>query len=296
MSKQKESLRAVQELIGKIQTYLNRARILLQQISEGKDPAKNPDGVHSTFDAMIGQLVPQAAPDHDAIQVVEGVFDGYFMLGSDKKKYPVPLNYSSKTKLIPGDVLKLRIMQDGKLIYKLIGQAPRQYLKATLSKSDDNKFTALSDNGEIYYLNQAAVTYFKGTTGDELAIIVNSDGIGDYAAVEALIPRKSQFPDMDNIPGPADDMPDTPLPANNPESKETSAKTSSATAKKTTPAAKKPAAKKSATKKPATTAATKKKTTAATKKPAAKKTATKKPAASKKATPRSKKTSDTENE
>jgi len=52
-------------------------------------------------------------------------------------------------------------MEDGKLIYKLIGQANRKFIKATLSKTDDNKFTALTDEGKIYFLNQAAVTYFK---------------------------------------------------------------------------------------------------------------------------------------
>lgn len=52
-------------------------------------------------------------------------------------------------------------MEDGKLIYKLIGQANRKYIKATLSKSDDNKFTAISDDGTVYFLNQAAVTYYK---------------------------------------------------------------------------------------------------------------------------------------
>jgi hypothetical protein len=37
-------------------------------------------------------------------------------------------------------------MSDGKLIYKLIGQAERKYIKATLSKADETgKFTALSD-------------------------------------------------------------------------------------------------------------------------------------------------------
>ncbi|USN54263.1 MAG: hypothetical protein H6765_06910 [Candidatus Peribacteria bacterium] len=80
-------------------------------------------------------------------------------------------------------------MEDGKLIYKLIGQANRKFIKATLSKSDDNKFTAISDEGEVYYLNQAAVTYFKGKTGDELSIIINADGVGNFAAIEALIPQ-----------------------------------------------------------------------------------------------------------
>jgi hypothetical protein len=39
-------------------------------------------------------------------------------------------------------------------------------------------------------LNQAAVTYFKGKTGDEISIIVNADGIGNFAAIEALIPQQ----------------------------------------------------------------------------------------------------------
>jgi hypothetical protein len=38
--------------------------------------------------------------DDPNVKVVEGIFDGYFMIGSDAKKYPVPMNYSSKSKLI----------------------------------------------------------------------------------------------------------------------------------------------------------------------------------------------------
>jgi hypothetical protein len=45
------------------------------------------------------------------------------MIGSDDKKYPVPLNYSSKSKLISQDILKLTILANGKLIYKLIQPA-----------------------------------------------------------------------------------------------------------------------------------------------------------------------------
>ena len=39
--------------------------------------------------------------EEDNCEVIEGLFDGYFMIGADQKKYPVPMNYSSKTKLIP---------------------------------------------------------------------------------------------------------------------------------------------------------------------------------------------------
>ncbi|MDR2415570.1 MAG: hypothetical protein LBD75_02955 [Candidatus Peribacteria bacterium] len=98
----------------------------------------------------------------EGLEVIEGVFDGYFMVGNDQKKYPVPMNYSSKTKLIPGDVLKLKVMADGKFVYKLIRPAERKHLKAILSRTDENKFTANTDDGQIYFLNQAAVTFFKG--------------------------------------------------------------------------------------------------------------------------------------
>lgn len=182
--KQNEWLKALEELLAKIETDVKRAKLMVHQLVDNKDIDMNK--VDIDMDKVADQF---SSYTEDDMQVVEWVFDGYFMVGSDKKKYPVPLNYSSKSKLIPGDVLKLRIMTDGKLIYKLIWQANRQFIKATLSKSDDNKFIALTDEGTIYYLNQAAVSYFKGKTGDELSIIINSDGVGNFAAIEAMIPQ-----------------------------------------------------------------------------------------------------------
>ena len=111
------------------------------------------------------------------------------MVGADQKKYPVPMNYSSKTKLIPGDTLKLKVMPDGKFIYKLIKPADRKHLRAILSRTDENKFTAVTDEGTVYFLNQAAVTFFKGTPGDELYIIINEKDKGSFAAIEAIIKK-----------------------------------------------------------------------------------------------------------
>lgn len=189
MAKQKNTtLNSVLEMLSKVETDLKRAQLIIQQVVDAGgwdievDTAKLADLESAAAKLWSG------TEDWD-ITVVEWVYDGYFMIWSDKKKYPVPMNYSSKTKLIPGDVLKLRIMPDGKLIYKLIWQANKTYVRATLSKSDENKFTAITDDGDIFFLNQAAVTYFKGKTGDELSIIINADGVGDFAAIEALIPQ-----------------------------------------------------------------------------------------------------------
>jgi hypothetical protein len=78
-------------------------------------------------------------------EIIEGKFDGYFMIGADQKKYPVPLNYSSKTKLVPGDILKLKILDNGQFVYKLIKPVERKHIRALLSKTDDNKYTAVTD-------------------------------------------------------------------------------------------------------------------------------------------------------
>ncbi|MEY3197969.1 MAG: hypothetical protein RL023_843 [Candidatus Parcubacteria bacterium] len=184
MSNKTTQLKALEELLSKIESDVKRARMFINQLSaEGGDEAMLSS--HTDFKQMSAGM---GTGNEGNVQVVEGVFDGYFMIGADTKKYPVPLNYSSKTKLIPGDVLKLRVMEDGKLVYKLISQANRRYVKCTLTKTDDNKFTALSDDGKAYMLNQAAVSYYKANVGDEMSIITNADGIGDFAAIEAVIP------------------------------------------------------------------------------------------------------------
>ena len=45
----------------------------------------------------------------DGKRVVEGVFNGQNMIGGDGEEYPIPANYSSKSKLVEGDILKLTI-------------------------------------------------------------------------------------------------------------------------------------------------------------------------------------------
>ena len=75
------------------------------------------------------------------------------------------------------------------MIYKLIKPAGRTHLKAILSKTDDQKFTAHSEEGQIYFLNQAAVNFHHGKPGDEVYIIINEDGEGMFAAIEAVIKK-----------------------------------------------------------------------------------------------------------
>ena len=49
-------------------------------------------------------------------RVIEGVFDGQNMADKKGAVHPVPANYASKSKLIPGDVLKLTVTDEGKFL------------------------------------------------------------------------------------------------------------------------------------------------------------------------------------
>ena len=118
-------------------------------------------------------------------KVVEGVFDGENMVGKDGKKYPVPPNYASKSKLVPGDRLKLTIAPDGTFIYKQIGPVERTKLIGELVE-DAGKFKVQAD-GKLYNVLLASVTYFKARPGDKLTIIVPKDQESDWAAVENVI-------------------------------------------------------------------------------------------------------------
>jgi hypothetical protein len=52
-------------------------------------------------------------------------------------------------------------LENGQFVYKLINPVERKHVRAILSMTDENKFTAITDDGKTYFLNQAAVTFFK---------------------------------------------------------------------------------------------------------------------------------------
>ncbi len=128
----------------------------------------------------------EAGPDD---RVVEGVFDGERMIGSDGKGYPVPPNYASKSKLVEGDLLKLTIGDRGNFIFKQIGPIDRQRIVGALSYDQAaGQFIVLAA-GRTWRVLKASVTYFKGEAGDEAVILVPKNAPSRWAAVENVIKR-----------------------------------------------------------------------------------------------------------
>jgi len=118
--------------------------------------------------------------------VIEGVFDGEHMVDKDGKKYPVPANYASKSKLVAGDVLKLTIQDDGSFIFKQIGPIERKKLIGTIVyENDQYKVVA---GGKSYQVLMASVTYFKLKPGDQTTILVPEiDEGAKWAAIESAV-------------------------------------------------------------------------------------------------------------
>ena len=119
-------------------------------------------------------------------KVIEGVFDGQNMVGSDGKTYPVPANYASKSKLVQGDILKLTIADDGAFLYKQIGPIPRKQVVGTLQFEGGHYFVEVKD--KKYRVLLASVTYFKAKPGDQVSVnLPEDDDSAEWAALEAAL-------------------------------------------------------------------------------------------------------------
>lgn len=125
--------------------------------------------------------------DEEGQKIVEGVFDGEKMVDSKENAYPVPANYASKSKLIPGDTLKLTIKEDGSFLYKQIGPVDRKKIIGTLTY-EDGQYKVVA-GGKAYKVLLASVTYHKAEIGDQITLIVPEKEDSKYGAIENVIPK-----------------------------------------------------------------------------------------------------------
>lgn len=123
----------------------------------------------------------------DKGQIIEGVFDGQNMIGPDGKSYPVPANYASKSKLVPGDVLKLTISEDGSFIYKQISPVERKRIVGPLVY-EDGQYRVLA-GGKAYKVLLASITYYRAEVGDSVTLIVPSFEESDWGAIDNVLPK-----------------------------------------------------------------------------------------------------------
>lgn len=138
--------------------------------------------------SLVGDdtIVAAATREEPLGKIIEGVFDGQNMVGSDGKTYPVPANYASKSKLVQGDILKLTIADDGAFLYKQIGPIPRKQVVGALKLENGHYYVTVGDKD--YRVLLASVTYFKAKPGDQVSVNVpEDDSQAEWAALEAAL-------------------------------------------------------------------------------------------------------------
>lgn len=152
------------------------------------DPAEM-EQLIQRFSGEDGERILPAAQS----RAVEGVFDGEYMVGEDGRKYLIPPNYASKSKLVEGDLLRLTITDSGRFIFKQKGPIDRQRLMGTLIFDEEREEWGAAANNTTFRVLPASVTYYKGDVGDEVVLLVPKNAPSAWAAVENIIKHQSDF-------------------------------------------------------------------------------------------------------
>lgn len=174
----KKTITAIIDFIDNAEKSIKNAKKLLKTIVD-----KNNLELNSEIEFNTSWLNSYNSDDS---KIIEWVFTWVEMLGSDKNKYPIPMNYSSKSKLVQWDKLKLTIEPNWKMLYKQIQPIERE-LKTWLVTKEKEKYQVIAD-WETYDLLTAAVTHFKANIWDKITIIVPAWKKATFAAIDALIP------------------------------------------------------------------------------------------------------------
>lgn len=122
-------------------------------------------------------------------RIIEGVFNGEKMIGSDGREHSVPPNYASKSKLVEGDMMKLTITNNGSFIFKQIGPIERKRIVGELVTNSDTDQWGVSADNKRYKVLTASVTFYKGKLGDEVVLLVPQDSESEWGAVENIISK-----------------------------------------------------------------------------------------------------------
>lgn len=177
-----KNLVRIKELVDNAESALKVARQLLAE-SMGLHDADSVD--NAVYKDKAASVTRESEPS--ASKVIEGVFDGQNMVDKKGSVYPVPANYASKSKLIPGDVLKLTVTDEGKFLYKQIGPVERKTVIGPLVYNE-GRYQILA-NDKAYSVLLASVTYFKAEVGDEVTLIIPMNEDSDWGAIEAVLPK-----------------------------------------------------------------------------------------------------------
>lgn len=177
----KKTIIAIRDFIISAEKSIKNAKKLLKDVLEENN-------ISLDSEMVLDSSWLNSYSSEDA-KIIEWVFTWEEMFWADKNKYPVPANYSSKSKLVQWDKLKLTIAWNGKMLYKQISPIERDFITWLVVKEKD-KYQVVAD-WNTYDLLTAAVTHFKANIWDTVTVIIPKWKQATFAAIDAVIPKES---------------------------------------------------------------------------------------------------------
>ena len=111
----------------------------------------------------------------------EVTFNGECAYDSFGKRYPIPGNYISKSRLLPGDIMNMYFSEGG-IYFKVVKSSKNKLVKGTVT---NHKTIVVF--GKEYNIHISSYAYYKLKAGDEIFARIREDGGGFYCAVEGRI-------------------------------------------------------------------------------------------------------------
>jgi hypothetical protein len=166
-----KKMQTIFSLIEIAETNLKNAKNLLQQMIDDGSIAPS-----RMSEAMGNSKISKE--EEQATEVVEGYFDGEYMIGDNGRTYLVPQNYASKTQLVVGDRMKW-ILTPTREIFKLIQPAPREKVEGVFGIDGDSYIVNIEGIQNPVRILKASATFAMKTQdlkpGDIVSILIPRD-------------------------------------------------------------------------------------------------------------------------
>lgn len=123
------------------------------------------------------------------VKEVHGTFNGQLMESDDGTLYPVSSNYASKSKLVAGDGLVLKIRDDGEFIFKQVDLVPRRRTICEMVENDKKRLVAYSEElDKTFNVLEASISYYQLQVGTSVTLIIPAENEhATWGAIEHVI-------------------------------------------------------------------------------------------------------------
>lgn len=176
-----KKVQSILSLIEIIESNLKTARILLTQLADEKGISTSP---------VSSRPIQKSFDEEQALEVVEGYFDGQQMIGDNGQVYIVPANYASKTQLVVGDRLKW-ILTSEREVFKPILLAARERVVGTFTVEGEDFVVLVDKLAKPVKILKASATYAMKNLGlqigDEVSITIPKEATPTWGAFGSVV-------------------------------------------------------------------------------------------------------------